>query len=82
VVTWLASAACTVAGEVFSVWGGRVARVALGGNLGHVDRNLTPEDMAEHHDEIRASGAGHEPLHAFDEVEHWSARVFGAPSTV
>ncbi|HEY1968076.1 MAG TPA: SDR family NAD(P)-dependent oxidoreductase [Pseudonocardia sp.] len=78
VVAWLASERCTSAGEVFTVWGGRVARVALGAHLGHVNPALTPEDLVEHADAVNAPGLSHEPLHAFDEVQHWSAAVFSA----
>jgi NAD(P)-dependent dehydrogenase (short-subunit alcohol dehydrogenase family) len=80
VVAWLASDACTCAGETISAWGGRVARVAIGGNLGYVDRDLLPEHLTTHAATIAAPGAAHEPANAFDEVLHWSAEVF-TPAT-
>jgi NAD(P)-dependent dehydrogenase (short-subunit alcohol dehydrogenase family) len=80
VVAWLASDACTCTGEVFSVWGGRVARIAIGGNLGYVDRELEVERIAANADAVTGPGAEYEPLHAFDEVQHWAAEVFAAPA--
>jgi NAD(P)-dependent dehydrogenase (short-subunit alcohol dehydrogenase family) len=81
VVAWLASDACACAGETFSAWGGRVARVSLGGNLGYVNRDLAPEHLVANAETVNSRGAAYEPANAFDEVLHWSADVFAAAPT-
>ncbi len=53
VVTYLAHESCPVSGEVYSVGGGRVARVFVGVTPGFVDHELTPESVRDHFDEIR-----------------------------
>jgi NAD(P)-dependent dehydrogenase (short-subunit alcohol dehydrogenase family) len=52
-VAFLVSSSMTVSGEIFSVGGGRVSRIALFNNDGYFNRQLTPELVAEHLDEIR-----------------------------
>ena len=52
-VTYLAHESCPVSGEVYSVGGGRVARVFIGVTPGFVDQDLTPESVRDHFDEIR-----------------------------
>ena len=59
VVAYLASEECEVSGEIFSVAGGSVSRLFVGvapGWFKHPDEDgaLTPEDVAEHLDEIRS----------------------------
>lgn len=54
VVAWLAHSSCPVSGEVFSAGGGRVARIVIGVGRGHHELELTPEDVADHADEILA----------------------------
>ena len=51
-VVWLAHETCHVSGECFAVGAGHVARVAFSVNEGFTDRELTPELIAEHADEI------------------------------
>jgi NAD(P)-dependent dehydrogenase (short-subunit alcohol dehydrogenase family) len=54
-LTWLASAACTVNGEAFSAGSGRYARVFIGLTEGWLAPNAdlpAPEDVADHLDEI------------------------------
>ncbi len=53
VVTYLAHESCPVSGEVYSVGGGRVARVFIGVTEGFVDHELSPESVRDHFDEIR-----------------------------
>jgi NAD(P)-dependent dehydrogenase (short-subunit alcohol dehydrogenase family) len=53
VVAYLASEDCAVTGEVYSVGGGRVARVFFGETKGVYRSALSPEDMRDHLDEIR-----------------------------
>jgi NAD(P)-dependent dehydrogenase (short-subunit alcohol dehydrogenase family) len=53
VVTYLAHETCPVSGEVYSVGGGRVARVFVGVTPGFVDHDLTAESVRDHFDQIR-----------------------------
>jgi NAD(P)-dependent dehydrogenase (short-subunit alcohol dehydrogenase family) len=53
VVTYLAHESCPVSGEVYSVGGGRVARVFIGVTEGFVDHELSPESVRDHFDQIR-----------------------------
>ena len=53
VVTYLAHESCPVSGEVYSVGGGRVARVFIGVTPGYVDHELSPESVRDHFDQIR-----------------------------
>jgi len=53
VVTYLAHEDCPVSGEVYSVGGGRVARVFVGVTPGHFDPELTPEGVRDNFDKIR-----------------------------
>ena len=53
VVAWLAHEGCPVSGEVYSVGGGRVARVFIAETPGFYKADLTPEDVADNVDEIR-----------------------------
>jgi NAD(P)-dependent dehydrogenase (short-subunit alcohol dehydrogenase family) len=53
IVTFLAHESCPVTGEVYSVGGGRVARVFIGVTPGLVDPGLTAESVRDHFDEIR-----------------------------
>ncbi len=51
-VTWLAHEDCPASGEVFSVGGGRVARIFLGETKGWCDPALSPEQVRDHWGEI------------------------------
>jgi len=53
IVTYLAHESCPVTGEVYSVGGGRVARVFIGVTPGYTDPQLTPESVRDHFDQIR-----------------------------
>ena len=53
VVIYLAHESCPVSGEVYSVGGGRVARVFIGVTPGYVDSKLSPELVRDHFDQIR-----------------------------
>ena len=53
-VAWLAHPSCDVTGQCFSVGAGHVSRVAYAVNDGYTNRDLTPELVAEHADEITA----------------------------
>jgi hypothetical protein len=58
-VTFLAHEDCPVSGEVYSVGGGRVARVFVGVTPGFFDADLTAESVRDHFDQIRDE-AGYE----------------------
>lgn len=51
-VVWLAHSSCDVSGQCFAVGAGHVSRVAFAINDGFTNRELTPELIAEHADEI------------------------------
>ncbi|MBA2281606.1 MAG: SDR family oxidoreductase [Acidimicrobiia bacterium] len=53
IVTYLAHDTCDVTGEVYSVGGGRVARVFIGVTPGYTNKALTAEDVAENIEQIR-----------------------------
>ena len=55
VVAWLVHEDCPVTGEVYSVGGGRVARVFIGEAPGYYKADLTPEDVAANVEAIRAT---------------------------
>ncbi len=56
-VTYLCSEACTTTGEIFSVGGGYVARIAIVEGAGVTfDHTPTPEDIASRFDRIRDLG--------------------------
>jgi NAD(P)-dependent dehydrogenase (short-subunit alcohol dehydrogenase family) len=67
VVAWLTHEDCPVNGEVFSVGGGYVAKVFLGLTPGIVDKELTPESVRDHFDEIRAEPGYIVPTQPMDE---------------
>jgi NAD(P)-dependent dehydrogenase (short-subunit alcohol dehydrogenase family) len=52
-VAFLVSSSMTASGEIFSVGGGRVSRIALFNNDGYFNRQLTPELVAEHFAAVR-----------------------------
>jgi NAD(P)-dependent dehydrogenase (short-subunit alcohol dehydrogenase family) len=57
-VAYLVSRDVAATGEIFSVGGGRVSRIAFVNNDGYFDPDLTPESIAEHIAQIRdLSGA-------------------------
>ena len=53
IVAFLAHEDCPVSGEVYSVGGGRVARVFIGETPGYFNANLTMEDGRNNFDQIR-----------------------------
>ncbi|HEY8525656.1 MAG TPA: SDR family oxidoreductase [Acidimicrobiales bacterium] len=68
VVTWLAHEDVPVSGEIFSVGGGRVARVFLGVTPGIVDPELTAETVRDRFDEIRNEEGYQVPTDLNDEL--------------
>ena len=53
VVAYLAHQDCPVSGEIFSVGGGRVARIFIGETQGYFNPALSMEDVRDHFDVIR-----------------------------
>jgi len=54
IVAWLAHEDCPVTGEVYSAAGGRIARFFIGLTPGYYNPDLTPEDVRDHFEQIRA----------------------------
>jgi NAD(P)-dependent dehydrogenase (short-subunit alcohol dehydrogenase family) len=71
---WLASDRCTVSGQVFTAWAGLVVRVAIGTGNGYFSRDLSPEAIVAHYDEIVSLSDFKEPGSAVEEVRTWAAR--------
>jgi NAD(P)-dependent dehydrogenase (short-subunit alcohol dehydrogenase family) len=77
-VVYLASAACSVNGELFSAVGGRFARVAIGltaGWVGPRDKPALAEDVAAHLDEILDPAEIDIAEHPFDEYRFLARRI-------
>ncbi|MSO59170.1 MAG: SDR family oxidoreductase [Ilumatobacteraceae bacterium] len=53
IVAWLSHEDCDVSGEVYSVGGGRVARIFIGETPGYFKRDLTLEDVRDNWEQIR-----------------------------
>jgi NAD(P)-dependent dehydrogenase (short-subunit alcohol dehydrogenase family) len=68
VVAWLASEECPVSGEIYSVGGGRVARVFVGVTPGYFNRDLTLEDVRDNFDQIRSQEGYVVPNNANEEL--------------
>jgi hypothetical protein len=81
VVAYLASEACPVTGEVYSAAGGVVSRMFVGltpGWFKHPVKEgaLTPEDIAEHFDEIRNEEGYIVPASNQDELQKLAPLLF------
>ncbi len=68
VVTYLAHESCEVTGEVYSVGGGRVARVFIGVSPGYVKSDLSAEDVAENLSKIRETEGFEVPANLNEEM--------------
>jgi NAD(P)-dependent dehydrogenase (short-subunit alcohol dehydrogenase family) len=75
VVLWLASERCQVTGEMFTCWAGRVARLAIGGGHGLIDRHLTAEMIDERYAEIASLDGFHEPTDVLEELNRWMPEI-------
>jgi NAD(P)-dependent dehydrogenase (short-subunit alcohol dehydrogenase family) len=71
-VVWLVSDQCNVTGEVFAVWSGRVARVAIGSGPGLFSPGLTPEMLDRGYALAANPRPLFEPRSAIDEVVAWN----------
>jgi NAD(P)-dependent dehydrogenase (short-subunit alcohol dehydrogenase family) len=68
IVAFLAHEDCPVSGEVYSVGGGRVARVFIGETPGYFNANLTMEDVRNNFDQIRNEGGYIVPANISEET--------------
>jgi hypothetical protein len=68
VVTYLAHEDCPVSGEVYSVGGGRVARVFVGVTPGIYDAELNAETVRDRFDEIRKEDGYEVPANLNEEM--------------
>jgi NAD(P)-dependent dehydrogenase (short-subunit alcohol dehydrogenase family) len=68
VVAYLASEECSVTGEIYSIVGGRVARVFLGVTPGYFNPDLTAEDVRDHLADVRAEDGYAVPVDGNDEI--------------
>lgn len=75
-VIYLCSEACEFTGEAYTVGGGRYARIATGfGNGWLVADHVTPDDIGDHIDQIRAIDTLHEPQSTMDEITGLASRL-------
>ena len=68
VVTYLCHESCEVSGEIYTVGGGRVARVFIGVTPGFVKHDLTAEDVADNWATIRDESGYEVPKNLNDEM--------------
>jgi NAD(P)-dependent dehydrogenase (short-subunit alcohol dehydrogenase family) len=68
VVAWLAHEDCPVSGEVYSVAGGRVARIFIAETPGYYKADLTLEDVRDNWDTIRDEAGYTVPASIADET--------------
>ena len=68
VVAYLASEDCPVTGEVYSVGGGRVARVFIAEGPGYFKKDLTLEDVRDNWDTVRSEADYVVPTSANNEI--------------
>ena len=68
VVAWLASEDCPVTGEIYSVGGGRVAKIFVGVTAGFFKKDLSVEDVRDNFEQIRSEEGYEVPASANGEV--------------
>jgi NAD(P)-dependent dehydrogenase (short-subunit alcohol dehydrogenase family) len=68
VVTYLAHEDCPVSGEVYSVGGGRVARIFVGVTPGHFDAELSAESVRDNFEAIRREDGYEVPSNLTEEM--------------
>jgi NAD(P)-dependent dehydrogenase (short-subunit alcohol dehydrogenase family) len=68
VVTYLVHDSVPVSGEVYSVGGGRVARVFIGVTPGYTNKSLTAEDVADNFEQIRDEAGYQVPANLNEEM--------------
>ena len=67
-VAYLASSNCSVTGETWSVFAGRVARVFVAVGAGYFDPEITPEKLQANLDAIRSEADYSVPVSVLDEI--------------
>jgi NAD(P)-dependent dehydrogenase (short-subunit alcohol dehydrogenase family) len=67
-VAWLAHEDCPVSGEIYSVGGGRIARIFIAETKGYYAPELSPEAVRDHWDEIRAEEGYAVPMNLNEET--------------
>jgi len=76
-VAWLAHEDCETTGEIISAGGGRVARYFIGLTPGYFSKDLTPEDVRDHWDQVRDPVGYTIPVQPSEELEqilsHWAS---------
>ena len=70
-IVWLASDDCKQTGQNFSLWGGRMAKIAIGSGHGLMDRQLTPEKIADNVDAVLTNDGYFEPGDGSIDVGYW-----------
>ncbi|MGQ0434163.1 MAG: SDR family oxidoreductase [Microthrixaceae bacterium] len=68
IVTYLAHEDCPVTGEVYSVGGGRVAKIFIGVTPGYFDNELSAESVRDHFDQIRKEDGYEVPANLNEEM--------------
>ncbi len=68
IVTYLAHEDCAVSGEVYSVGGGRVARIFVGVTPGYFDADLTAESVRDNLEKIRKEDGYEVPANLNEEM--------------
>jgi NAD(P)-dependent dehydrogenase (short-subunit alcohol dehydrogenase family) len=68
IVTYLAHEECDVTGEVYSVGGGRVARIFVGVTSGYFAADLTPESVRDNFEQIRKEDGYEVPANLNEEM--------------
>ena len=68
IVTFLAHEDCPVSGEIYSVGGGRVARVFIGVAPGYFDAALSPESVRDNFEQIRKEDGYEVPANLNEEM--------------
>jgi NAD(P)-dependent dehydrogenase (short-subunit alcohol dehydrogenase family) len=67
-VAWLCHEDCPVTGEIYSVGGGRVAKIFVGVAPGYFKKDLSLEDVRDNFDQIRAEEGYETPASANAEI--------------
>ena len=75
IVAWLAHEDCDVSGEIYSVGGGRVARVFLGETVGYVNPNLTLEDIRDNWSTITKEDGYFVPRNLGEETKYYFEKL-------
>jgi hypothetical protein len=75
---FLVHESCPVTGETFGIGAGRMARMFIGQTVGYVNPSLTPEDVAEHFQQICEEDGYHVPADMKDLTDIYVRTVGGS----